>query len=90
MELTQMQKDMITIAKKNGAQRIDALVMVMELYKPEMQLEMIQWMLNNPGNNAQRLSKQCSKIYKKYHTKQDQEEHDRYWQKMEEQNSKEE
>ena len=89
MELTQMQKDMISIAKKNGAQRIDAIVLVAELYKPEMQLEMIQWMLKNPGANSLQLSEQCSRIYKKHHTKQDQEEQDRYWQKMEEENSKE-
>lgn len=88
MVLSEMQKDMISIAKKNGAQRIDVIVLVAELYKPEMQLEMIRWMLKNPGANSLQLSEQCSKIYKKHHTKQDQEEQDRYWQELEEQDSK--
>ena len=88
--LTQMQEDMIDICKSQGGPPAEAILLVSELYKPEMQLEMIRWMLTNSGTNSQQRYEQCSKIRSKYHTQQDQEKIDRYWQELEEQDSEEE
>jgi len=90
MTLTETQKDMIAICKMNGGTPLESIVLISRLYKTKMQIEMIRWMLKNPGANSQQRYKQCLKIYTKHHTKQDQEEQDRYWAEMEAQDSKEE